>query len=74
MTYLPKTRKGRRPWNSPSYATLTESQNEVVRRARRMGFAEIFALYPDEATRDKLTYTAARDFVTRALIERRRAN
>lgn len=56
-------------WDTIKYPTLTDSENERIRLARRSGFALFFPAVPDGETQDSRTLEMAERFLAERGIE-----
>lgn len=71
-TCLKKT--GLDEWDLIRYPSLTDEQNDLIRRARRMGFATFFSVDTSTATQDQRTLEAAEAFMANASVQVRELN
>lgn len=60
-----KTKKMRiDEWAEINYPELTEAENELIRDARRKGFANFYPAFPDAMTQSLKTLEGAEKFLT----------
>ncbi len=50
-------------WDSITYPSLTDAENDVIRTARRKGFADFYPAYPTAESQDLQTLASARAFM-----------
>lgn len=55
-------------WDLIRYPSLTDEQNDLIRRARRLGFATFFSVDTSTATQDQRTLEAAEKFMANASV------
>lgn len=50
-------------WDSINYDNLTPEENELIRKARRAGFAEFYPMFPSWTDQGINTLKAAKQFL-----------
>lgn len=50
-------------WDSINYENLTSKENELIRKARRNGFAEFYPAYPNWQSQGTNTLKAAKEYL-----------
>lgn len=60
-----KTQRKKDEWDSINYENLTSKENELIRKARRNGFAEFYAAFPNWQSQGINTLKAAKEYLNK---------
>jgi hypothetical protein len=51
--------KSKDQWDEINYPELTKDENQIIRKARRLGFADFYPSFPNAETQSKNTLNGA---------------
>jgi len=59
------TKKPKDQWDEINYPELTKEENEIIRKARRLGFADFYPAFPNAETQSKITLSGAIEHINK---------